>query len=110
MARQVYAGMRRDGGPIGFWVYIMANKRNGTTYVGSPDDLAKRVHEHRHGFGARYTRRYGCGILVWAELHETREGAFIREQRIKDWKRPWKLRLIEELNPTWSDRLDYYLS
>ena len=42
MARQVLVGVRRDGGPIGFWVYIMANKRNGTTYVGSTDDLITR--------------------------------------------------------------------
>jgi hypothetical protein len=60
MARQVLAGMRRDGGPLGFWVYIMANKRNGTTYVGSTDDLAHRVHQHRRGTGSDHTRKYGC--------------------------------------------------
>jgi putative endonuclease len=110
MARQVLVGVRRDGGPIGFWVYIMANKRNGTTYVGQTDDLARRVFQHREGNGSDYTRKYGCKTLVWAEWHETRGGAFLRERRIKEWKRPWKLRLIEEKNPTWSDMLDHYLS
>ena len=110
MARQVLVGMRRDGGPIGFWVYIMASKRNGTTYVGQTDDLGRRVHQHRNGTGSDYTRKYGCKTLVWAEWHETRAGAFQRERRIKEWNRPWKLRLIEEKNPTWADMLEYYLS
>ncbi len=110
MARQALVGMRRDGGSIGFWVYIMANRRNGTIYVGQTDSLGRRIQQHREGVGAVYTRKYGCKTLVWAEWHETRAGAFLREQRIKAWKRPWKLRLIEENNPTWDDRLDHYLS
>lgn len=109
MARQVYAGMRRDGGPVGFWVYIMANRRNGTIYTGQTDDLGARVRQHREGSRPGFTRTYGCTLLVWAEWHETRLGAFQCERRIKEWKRAWKLRLIEAENPTWSDRLEHYL-
>jgi len=29
--------------------------------------------------------------------------AFIKEKRIKEWKRKWKLGLIENSNPTWKD-------
>lgn len=32
-----------------------------------------------------------------------REGAFLRERRIKKWNRFWKLELIEKANPGWSE-------
>jgi putative endonuclease len=48
-----------------------------------------------------FTDKYSVSILVWCEPHETREGAFRRERQIKEWRRSWKLRLIEEHNPTW---------
>jgi len=99
----------RDG-PTGFWVYIMANRRNGAIYTGHTDNLWKRVHQHRDGAHDGFTKRYGCKTLVWAEWHETRSGAFRRERRIKEWRRSWKLLLIEERNPTWRDMLDVYLA
>ena len=110
MARQVLVGIRRDGRPVGFWVYIMASGRNGTIYTGHTDDLARRVQEHREGAIPGYTRKHGCKTLVWAEWHETREGAFRRERRIKEWRRSWRLLLIEERNPTWRDMLEDYLA
>ena len=99
----------RDG-PVGFWVYIMANRRNGTVYTGHTDNLWQRVQQHRRGQFAGFTHRYGCKTLVWAEWHETRHGAFKRERRIKEWRRSWKLMLIEERNPTWRDMLDDYIT
>ena len=110
MAKQVLAGTRRDGGPIGFWVYIMANQRNGTIYTGHTDDLARRVYQHRVGAIPGHTKKYGCKTLVWAEWHETRESAKIREKRIKEWRRSWRLMLIEEKNPTWRGMLEHYLA
>ena len=50
-----------------------------------------------------FTARYGCDKLVWYEVHESRESAFQRERRIKEWRRSWKQMLIEETNPTWAD-------
>ena len=99
----------RDG-PIGFWVYIMANHRNGAIYTGHTDNLWKRVHQHRNGIHSGFTKQYGCKTLVWAEWHETRSGAFRRERRIKEWRRSWKLLLIEERNPTWQDMLETYIT
>ena len=99
----------RDG-PIGFWVYIMANRRNGAIYTGHTDNLWQRVQQHRNGTFRGFTDTYGCKTLVWAEWHETRNGAFRRERRIKEWRRSWKLLLIEERNPTLADMLDVYIT
>lgn len=100
----------REDGTEGFWTYIMASRRNGTLYVGQTDNLGRRAYEHAMGLRRGFTRDYGCKILVWAEWHETREAAFRRERAIKEWRRSWKLRLIEEENPTWRDRLADFLA
>ena len=89
-----------------FYTYILASRRNGTIYAGSTDDLIKRVWEHKEKVRQGFTAKYGVRILVWYEPHETREGAFRRERQIKEWRRSWKLRLIEEDNPTWRDLYD----
>jgi putative endonuclease len=88
---------------MAFFVYILASLRNGTLYVGQTDDLAKRVWEHREKAVPGFTSKYGVSMLVWYEVHDDRESAFIRERRIKEWKRAWKLRLIEQANPVWND-------
>ena len=86
-----------------FYTYIVASKRNGTLYTGSTDNLAKRAFEHREKVRPGFTAKYGVQALVWFESHETRSAAFRRERQIKEWRRVWKLRLIEERNPTWRD-------
>ena len=71
------------------FVYIMANGRNGTIYIGSAFDLAKRVWEHRNGVVEGFTKQYGCKLLVWYEAHESLDGARQRERQMKEWKRAW---------------------
>ena len=88
---------------MGFAVYILASKRNGTLYVGMTNDLVRRVWEHKNNVIAGFTRRYGVKALVWFEMHEARETAFGREQQIKKWNRAWKIELIEKANPDWRD-------
>lgn len=88
---------------MAFYVYIVASRRNGTLYIGSTDDLARRVWEHREADGSRFTARYGCKLLVWYEVCDTREAALTLERRMKEWRRAWKLRAIEERNPDWAD-------
>ncbi|MDR3512003.1 MAG: GIY-YIG nuclease family protein [Caulobacteraceae bacterium] len=88
---------------MSFYAYIVASSRNGTLYVGMTDDLARRIWEHKTRAIPRFTAKYGCDQLVWYEAFETREAAFRRERRIKEWRRDWKLRLIEALNPAWAD-------
>ncbi len=84
-------------------VYLLASKRNGTLYVGVTSDLVKRVWEHKNHLVDGFTKRYGVDRLVWYEVHETMESAIGREKAIKEWKRAWKLKLIEEVNPDWKD-------
>ena len=50
-----------------------------------------------------FTAKHEVKMLVWYELHHSREEAFLRKRRLKKWKRAWKLQLIEEMNPTWRD-------
>ncbi len=84
-------------------VYILASKRNGTLYIGVTSDLVKRIWEHRNNMVKGFTKRYSVHQLVWYELHETMESAIQREKQIKEWKRRWKLELIERVNPDWQD-------
>ncbi len=84
-------------------VYIMANRRNGTIYLGSAVDLPRRVWEHRHGIVPGFNRRYGCKLLVWYEWAGSWEAARWREKQMKEWRRAWKIREIEGMNPNWAD-------
>jgi putative endonuclease len=87
-------------------VYILASKRNGTLYVGVTSDLVKRVWEHKNNMVEGFTKQYNVHELVWYEPHESMESAIVREKRLKDWKRAWKLKLIESKNPEWLDLFD----
>ena len=84
-------------------VYILASKRNGTLYIGVTSELAKRVWQHKNDVVDGFTKRYSVHQLVWYELHETMESAIEREKALKNWKRLWKLALIENSNPGWQD-------
>ena len=84
-------------------VYILASKRNGTLYIGVTSDLVKRIGEHKHDISEGFTRHYGVHLLVWYELHPSMESAIVREKRLKNWNRKWKLELIESSNPGWQD-------
>lgn len=85
------------------YVYILASRRNGTIYIGVTSDLPCRIHEHKIGAVRGFTRRYGCKILVWYQAFDQLDEARRRELQMKEWKRAWKLRIIEEMNPEWHD-------
>ncbi|HEV2748698.1 MAG TPA: GIY-YIG nuclease family protein [Allosphingosinicella sp.] len=85
------------------YVYIMASRRNGTLYLGGTSDLPKRVWEHRNGVIGGFTRRHGCKLLVWYQAFDSLDSARHRELQMKEWRRAWKLRVIEEMNPGWDD-------
>ncbi|WP_334179877.1 GIY-YIG nuclease family protein [Pseudoxanthomonas sp.] len=87
-------------------VYILASQRNGTLYIGVTSDLASRVWHHKNDQVAGFTRRYRVHTLVWYETHETMPSAIAREKALKEWKRAWKIKLIEDMNPYWHDLVD----
>tara|TARA_B100001939_G_scaffold315424_1_gene300603 strand:- start:1489 stop:1782 length:294 start_codon:yes stop_codon:yes gene_type:complete len=90
----------------GGYVYILASDRNGTLYVGVTNHLARRMYEHKKHLSSGFTAKYNVTRLVYYENHDTIGAAIVREKQIKKWNRKWKLRLIEELNPTWRDLYD----
>ena len=81
----------------------MANKPNGTLYVGVTSDLAARTYQHRNALMDGFTKEHGCTLLVWFEAHDDLQEARLRELQIKKWKRTWKIELIEGANPHWKD-------
>ena len=87
-------------------VYILANRRNGTLYVGVTSNLPARVWQHRNDLIDGFSSEYGTHLLVYFEMHSTMLAAITREKQIKEWKRLWKLRLIESINPDWRDLFD----
>jgi len=84
-------------------VYLLASKRNGTLYTGVTSNLIKRIWEHKNNLVEGFTRKYSVHTLVWYEIHDTMESAIQREKAIKNWRRAWKMKMIEELNPRWRD-------
>ncbi|MCH8104745.1 MAG: GIY-YIG nuclease family protein [Proteobacteria bacterium] len=86
-----------------YYTYILASKRNGTLYIGVTSDLIKRVWQHRNSLVGSFTQKYGVHNLVYFEQHEDIESAIHREKRLKEWRRKWKLALIEKDNPGWKD-------
>ncbi|WP_044331007.1 GIY-YIG nuclease family protein [Sphingomonas hengshuiensis] len=85
------------------WTYIMTNKPRGVLYIGVTAALNQRVQQHREGKGSSFCARYNLTRLVLAEPHDSIDDAIVREKRLKEWRRAWKIALIEETNPEWRD-------
>ena len=88
------------------YVYMLSSRRNGTLYVGSTTDLSRRVWEHKSKLTPGFTSDYGVHTLVWYEAYERIIEARYREYALKKWRRAWKLKLIEDMNPDWRDLYD----
>ncbi|MCA8929972.1 MAG: GIY-YIG nuclease family protein [Alphaproteobacteria bacterium] len=88
-------------------VYMLASQKNGTLYIGSTTDLARRVQDHRDKVLDGFTKRYGVTRLVYVEAFPTVFEARQRERQIKNWRRSWKINLIEAQNPHWEDLVKF---
>ena len=86
-----------------YYVYIMANARNGTLYIGVTNDMIRRAWEHREGLVPGFTQKYGVRLLVYYEIFGDIGEAIYRETRLKKFKREWKLNLIQQHNAEWRD-------
>jgi putative endonuclease len=87
-------------------VYILANKKNGTLYIGVTSDLVKRIWQHKNHIVSGFTEVNQVHQLVYFEQLDDMESAITREKVLKKWNRAWKIRLIEKTNPKWLDLYD----
>ena len=86
-----------------FYVYMLANQKNGTIYKGMTSNLIKRIWEHREANGSQFTSAYNIKKLVWYKQCGNWEDAVKWEKKLRWYKRQWKINLIEEINPEWND-------
>ena len=86
-----------------FAVYIMSNTKRGVIYVGVTSNLPNRALQHREGQIEGFTQKYKLKKLVWYRMFDEGLEAISFEKRLKRWRREWKFRLIEEINPEWDD-------
>ena len=89
-----------------YFVYILASARNGTLYIGVTNNLERRMYEHSHHLQPGFTDTYNVTRLVYFEETSSVEAAIAREKQLKNWRRAWKLELIEKENPEWRDLAD----
>jgi len=81
----------------------LSNKYNDVFYVGCTDNLVRRIWEHKNGRYKGFSYRYNTNKLVYYEFLDSGDKMMKREKRLKDWKRDWKIELIEKNNPSWAD-------
>ncbi len=86
-----------------YYVYILANKRNGTLYIGVTNNLEKRVYQHKNKLIDGFTKQYNVDHLMYYEETTDIISAITREKQLKKWNREWKIKLIEKYNPEWND-------
>ena len=84
-------------------VYILASGHYGTLYIGVTSDLMGRLWQHRNNALPGFTSRYGVYRLVHFEMFGDMERAIAREKQLKNWRREWKINLINGVNPEWWD-------
>jgi putative endonuclease len=88
---------------MNYYVYILANKKNGTLYVWVTNNLERRIYEHKNKVIKWFTSKYNIDKLVYFEETNNIISAIEREKQIKAWNRKKKLELIENINKNWLD-------
>lgn len=90
----------------GGWVYILASRKSGTLYIGVTANIHERIYAHKQKTIRGFTQKYNVDRLVYCEHFDRIEDAIAQEKRLKNWKRAWKIALIERNNPDWRDLYD----
>jgi putative endonuclease len=86
-----------------YYVYILGSRKNGTLYIGVTNNLVKLIWQHKNGVVEGFTKKYNVDKLIYFEESSDINSAITREKQLKKWNRAWKIKLIEEFNPTWKD-------
>jgi putative endonuclease len=85
------------------YVYLLANRRHGALDVGVANDLIRRVSEPPRRPGRRLHAAVWDQAARVVRVDGAVEAAIAREKQLKDWKRGWKIPLIERENRGWRD-------
>jgi putative endonuclease len=108
--RPITTGIRIEVGLRGYmpsdktyFVYILASGHHGTLYIGVTNDLRSRLELHRSGRGLKFVSKYRIHRLVHVEAFASPLEAIAREKQLKNWRRDWKIELIEKENLDWRD-------
>jgi putative endonuclease len=86
-----------------YYVYLLASRRHGTLYLGVTSDLPRRVEQHKSKVIPGFSATYDVTRLACYEAYERIDEAIAREKSLKKRRRDWEIRLIEDMNPDWSD-------
>lgn len=86
-----------------FYVYMLTNDRGNVLYIGSTEDLKKRIYFHKRRLIPGFTKKYNVHRLVYYEVHQTVEAAELREKQLKGKSRAKKNAIVETMNPKWGD-------
>ena len=89
-----------------YFVYILASRPRGATYIGMTNDIEARLAEHRRGKAGSYDSTWDITRLVYVEECQYVNDAIDYEKKLKKWKRAWKFDLIEKTNPDWVDLIE----
>ncbi|RFZ81068.1 GIY-YIG nuclease family protein [Mucilaginibacter terrenus] len=84
-------------------IYIMSNQYRTTFYIGVTADLRARIWQHINGEGSAFVKQYHLFDLIYHEHFHRVEDAIAREKQLKNWKRQWKINLIQSVNPEMRD-------
>jgi putative endonuclease len=71
---------------VEFHVYILYSEKCDKYYVGHTHSMDKRLFEHNHGKGGKFSVICAPWKLVYSELFGTRSEAMKREKEIKNRK------------------------
>lgn len=88
-----------------YFVYILASKSR-VLYIGITNNLARRLNEHKEKLVLGFTAKYNVDQLVYYEEYNNPQEAIQREKQLKGWVRIKKIKLIEDLNPSWRNLSD----
>jgi len=67
------------------------------------NNIEIRMYQHKNGIIDGFSKKYGLKKMVYCEFYQYVNDAIKREKQLKNWKRDWKIALIEEENKDWND-------
>jgi len=85
------------------YIYFTSNAHTNVLYIGVTNDLVRRIAEHKAKINKGFSYKYNCEKLVYYEVFALMIDAIAREKQLKNWKREWKDKLVNDVNPGWKD-------